>query len=212
MSLRIVFTLLILISVCLIWAAEDPVREYLAKPGVQSYANAVKHLSSLDKEKPESMQAKLNLAYIANFEAKRLMEFALADVDKLSAGERFSLGNMYLGMDKFSEAVRVYDAINQQSPKWSCPWRHKGEALYRLGDYASSAQALEMAIETNEEHYDAYIWYAKALTKLSRYAEAKKAMDKAFTLDAEEEGSHQDEELPEDEIKHLYQEIQDKLK
>lgn len=204
--------ILIILTLSVLIASESPVRAYLSKPSLESYATAVEYLNSLDQEKPEAMQAKLNLAYIANHEARRLMDMAVQNIDKLSPGERFSLANMYLGMDKYPEAIKIYDGINEANPKWSCPWRHKGEAHYKAGDYAASARALESSIETNREHYDAYVWYAKALYKLSRYAEAKKALDTAMELDPEEEDSHFDEELPEDEIEQLYQDILKQLK
>ncbi|HRX76560.1 MAG TPA: tetratricopeptide repeat protein, partial [Candidatus Cloacimonadota bacterium] len=170
--------LLLILSISIIsfgWAELNPIRDYLDQPSMQSFEQAVKHLNSIDTT--ESLQAELNLAYIANYEAMRLMELAMAKADELSAAERFSLANMFLGMDKYAEAIKLYEALNQASPKWSCPWRHKGEAYYKSGNFSASAQALEMAIQTNPEHYDAYIWYAKTLYQLARYEEAMTALN-----------------------------------
>jgi tetratricopeptide (TPR) repeat protein len=68
-----------------------------------------------------------------------------------------------------------------------------------------------MAIQTNPEHYDAYIWYAKTLYQLARYEEAMTALNTALELDDNEEGSHFDEALPDDELQSLYDDLQQKL-
>jgi len=210
---RCYLIILIACACAMIFAADtNPVRAYLDNPGTDAFGAAVQYLAQMDKDSSSSMQTKLNLAYIADYEAKRLMDLALSQEKELKPAERFSLANMFLGREKYAEAIKLYDMLNKESPKWSCPWRHKGEALYKSGDYPAAITSLEMAIETNEEHYDAYIWYAMALSKLERYQEAKTALDTALSLDSEEEGSHFDEEFSDDQLQQLYKDLQDKLK
>jgi tetratricopeptide (TPR) repeat protein len=201
-----------LIPLCAgLFASDNPMNDYLQDPDIRSFKLAVDHLSKLDSQDPESLSAKLNLAYLSNHFAKVIMDLALDNLDLLSPGEKFSLGNLYLNMEKYDEAVMIYNQLNEASPRWSCPWRHKGEALYRSGNFEDAAQALAMSIETNREHYDAYVWYAMALDKLERYPEALQALQTSFSLSAEEEGSHFDEELPESEIEELYKALQQKV-
>ena len=188
-------------------AQESPVTLYLQNQNLETYQQAVNYLLQIDKEENSGMQAKLNLAYISNLEALRLMELAKADIDNLKPGERFALANLYLEMDKYADAISIYNLLNEATPKWSCPWRHKGEALYKSGKYDAAKKSLEMAIETNKEHYDAYLWYAKTLYELKDYKNALSALETAFDLTEEIEDSEYDQVIAEEDINQLYQEL-----
>ncbi|HNX02469.1 MAG TPA: tetratricopeptide repeat protein [Candidatus Cloacimonas sp.] len=188
-------------------AQESPVTLYLQNQTLETYQQAVNYLLQLDKEENSGMQAKLNLAYICNLEALRLMELAKADIDNLKPGERFALANLYLEMDKYADAISIYNLLNEATPKWSCPWRHKGEALFKSGKYDAAKKSLEMAIETNKEHYDAYLWYAKTLYELKDYKNALIALETAFDLTEELEDSEYDQVIAEEDINQLYQEL-----
>ena len=188
-------------------AQESPVTLYLQNQTLETYQQAVNYLLQLDKEENSGMQAKLNLAYISNLEALRLMELAKADIDNLKPGERFALANLYLEMDKYADAISIYNLLNEATPKWSCPWRHKGEALFKSGKYDAAKKSLEMAIETNKEHYDAYLWYAKTLYELKDYKNALSALETAFDLTEELEDSEYDQVIAEEDINQLYQEL-----
>jgi tetratricopeptide (TPR) repeat protein len=196
-----------LLIVVLYCAQESPVTLYLQNQNLETYKQAVNYLIQIDKEGNSGMQAKLNLAYISNLESLRLMELAKADMDNLKPGERFALANLYLEMDKYDDAISIYNLLNETTPKWSCPWRHKGEALYKSGNYDAAKKSLEMAIETNKEHYDAYLWYAKTLYELKDYKNALRALETAFDLTEELEDSEYDQVIPEEEINQLYQEL-----
>ena len=135
------------------------------------------------------------------------MELAKADIDNLKPGERFALANLYLEMDKYADAISIYNLLNEATPKWSCPWRHKGEALFKSGKYDAAKKSLEMAIETNKEHYDAYLWYAKTLYELKDYKNALSALETAFDLTKELEDSEYDQVIAEEDINQLYQEL-----
>ena len=204
---KFTFIMLGLLIVVLYCAQESPVTLYLQNQNLETYQQAVNYLIQIDKEGKSGMQAKLNLAYISNLESLRLMELAKADMDNLKPGERFALANLYLEMDKYDDAISIYNLLNEATPKWSCPWRHKGEALYKSGNYDAAKKSLEMAIETNKEHYDAYLWYAKTLYELKDYKNALRALETAFDLTEELEDSEYDQVIPEEEINQLYQEL-----
>ena len=204
---KFTFIMLWLLIVVLYCAQESPVTLYLQNQNLETYQQAVNYLIQIDKEGKSGMQAKLNLAYISNLESLRLMELAKADMDNLKPGERFALANLYLEMDKYDDAISIYNLLNEATPKWSCPWRHKGEALYKSGNYDAAKKSLEMAIETNKEHYDAYLWYAKTLYELKDYKNALRALETAFDLTEELEDSEYDQVIPEEEINQLYQEL-----
>ncbi len=204
---KFTFIMLWLLIVVLYCAQESPVTLYLQNQNLETYKQAVNYLIQIDKEGNSGMQAKLNLAYISNLESLRLMELAKADMDNLQPGERFALANLYLERDKYDDAISIYNLLNEATPKWSCPWRHKGEALYKSGNYDAAKKSLEMAIETNKEHYDAYLWYAKTLYELKDYKNALRALETAFDLTEELEDSEYDQVIPEEEINQLYQEL-----
>ena len=204
---KFTFIMLGLLIVVLYCAQESPVTLYLQNQNLETYQQAVNYLIQIDKENTSGMQAKLNLAYISNLESLRLMDLAKADMDNLQPGERFALANLYLERDKYDDAITIYNLLNEATPKWSCPWRHKGEALYKSGNYDAAKKSLEMAIETNKEHYDAYLWYAKTLYELKDYKNALRALETAFDLTEELEDSEYDQVIPEEEINQLYQEL-----
>ena len=204
---KFTFIILGLLGFAFYYAQESPVTLYLQNQNLETYQQAVNYLLQIDKEGKSGMQAKLNLAYISNLESLRLMELAKADMDNLKPGECFALANLYLEMDKYDDAIYIYNLLNEATPKWSCPWRHKGEALYKSGKYDAAEKSLEMAIETNKEHYDAYLWYAKTLYELKDYKNALRALETAFDLTEELEDSEYDQVIPEEEINQLYQEL-----
>jgi len=188
-----------------------PLNTYLKNPGVANFSKAVTTLEQAINKGEKVNQSKLHLAYIAGYEADRLMEELIDNADSLAAGERFTLANILLGKEDYSRAIAVYNSLNREFPNWSCPWRHKGEAHYKQGNYNESVKALTESIRTKEDHYDAYIWMAFALNKLERYPEALQNLEIAMTLSPEEEDSD-DEEVSEEDIQKLYQELKNRVK
>ena len=205
---KYVFITLGFLALAFCFAEESPVTLYLQNQNLETFQQAVNYLIKIDQEGESGMQAKLNLAYISNLESLRLLDLAKENLDNLKPGERFALANLFLEMDKYPEAIEIYDLLNEATPLWSCPWRHKGEALYKSGNFESAKIALGKAIETNEEHYDAYIWYAKTLYELKEYKQALTALETAFNLTEENEESEFDMVLSEEELNQLYQELQ----
>jgi len=208
MQMKRIYVLIIGLGLIgMLFASGEAANRYLKNPSIDSFSTAIQQISADYQKDPGNNESQLYLAYIANQEAKRLLDDSMSKLDSLNLGELFFLGNLLLSMDKYPDAVSVYDRINVKNPKWSCPWRHKGEALYKAKDFQAAATSLEKAIETKEDHYDAYVWYAKTLYELKRYQEARTALEKALTLDAEEEDSHFDEVLGEDELQTLYRNL-----
>ena len=208
---KLMLMCLILSMLAFVFAEEaaNPISMYMEKPTTESFAKAVSYIAEQDN-KGEGMGMQLTLAYIANAEVNRIME--LAKTSKLSPGESFSLANLYLSMEKYPEAIAIYNQINTDTPAWSCPWRHKGEALYEMKDYKGAVKSLEQAIETNKEHYDAYIWMAKTLYELKKYKEAKNYLEIAFKLDSAPEHGSSDEAMADKEVQDLYEKIKAKTK
>lgn len=189
----------------------DPVGKYLEKPEVQSFRNAVNALADSLKTSSDLYSAKANLAYIANAETNRLIDELRADEKDLSAGQRFMVANMLLGMDRNAEANELYAGLNKDYPNWSCPWRHRGEANYKMKDYKAAETALIQAIKTKEEHYDAYVWMAMTLREMGRYEEALSNMDIARKI-APEAAESEHEDISAQDFDNLYRELKAKVK
>ncbi len=119
--------------------------------------------------------------------------------DDLQAAQRFQLANIYLTIGRLEESLPHYNYLNDKFANWSCPWRHKGEVYYKLGNWVKAEEAFTKAIETREEHYDAYMWLARAQLKLKKNKEALKTFETAMFYkgkdieDPEEEFSSHEE-------------------
>ncbi|MBM4404289.1 MAG: tetratricopeptide repeat protein [Candidatus Cloacimonetes bacterium] len=212
MKKTLLFLTLALMLVALA-AQEDvnPLRQYLDKPGLETFSKAMEYLTQLQIKAPENRQIEMQAAYFASMEINRILRETKEILAELSAGEQFLLGNILMSLDRLPEAVEIYDRINRDYPNWSCPWRHKGEALYKQKDYKAAVKALEQSIETNKEHYDAYVWAAFALYELKKYKQARKYLEIAFSLQAGEEG-HYDEAIADVKIQELYEKLKQKTK
>ena len=97
--------------------------------------------------------------------------------DSLAPRENFSLANILLDKGEYEKAISYYEKLNKAVPKWSCPWRHKGEAYYKMHKLQEAEKSLKKAIETRKEHYDAYIMLAEVQRDLKKYDEALKTFE-----------------------------------
>ncbi len=145
--------------------------------------------------------ANLNLLLLHYNEMSKAINKLEEISDNLQAAQRFQLANIYLSLGKYDEAIAHYEVLNTNFTDWSCPWRHKGEAYYNLEDWENAEKALEKAIETRVEHYDAYLWLARTQLKLKNNKAALKSFETAMsykgkdTEDPEEEFSSEEEKF-----------------
>ncbi len=196
--------LISLIMVSILIAETNPVSEYVNSPSISTYISAVQYCNASLEKDPSQNNQKVLLANLAVMEANRLVDEISPVKDSLDAGGKFQFANLMLAIKNYPEAIGIYQQINTDVPAWSCPWRHKGEAYYRMGNFKDASIAFEHAIETNKEHYDAYIWLAKAQYELKKYKAALQNLEIALTLNPEAEESP-DEAISEDSIKALHE-------
>lgn len=209
---NLIIVLILSLSSVLIFAqGQNPVNAYLSNPGNAAFEAAVQSLCDGISEGENPSRSKIYLLYVLNIESERLIDELMVTVDSLAASDRFTIGNVLMGMEKLDQAVAVYDAINRDFPNWSCPWRHKGEAYYKMGEYEEAVVSLTQAIATNENHVDAYIWMAYALNELGMYEQALTNLERALSLSPDDGGEHQDEEIPQEQIQALLQELRDRV-
>ena len=198
-----ILMLVMLLSAAILMAQDDAFSAYQKNPTEETFAAAQAELGAQLNEDEANAQARIMLGWLYIMETDRQLAWFEEHSDELQPGQRFGWANLLLGMGRYDEAIAQYEKLNEASPKWSCPWRHRGEALYSSGHFAKAEEALAMAIETRVEHYDAYVWMAKAQHAQGKDKDALATLETGFTYlgkDIEDPA----EELDDAEVKELY--------
>jgi tetratricopeptide (TPR) repeat protein len=138
------------------------------------------------------------LSYLLLMELHRYVDEI--EYEKLENRHRFSYANLLLELGKYKESITVYEKLNEASPNWSCPWRHKGEAYYKMRQFAKAEIALKKAIETRAEHFDAYIWLAKVQKEMGKNKEALKTFNTGISYKGKDIEDPEEEIHPLDEM------------
>jgi tetratricopeptide (TPR) repeat protein len=102
-------------------------------------------------------------------------------LDDLSNKNKFSYANILLELKQYDESIAIYKMLNEKTPKWSCPWRHRGEAYWKKKDYDNALMCSKKAIETRETHYDAYVQLAGIENEMGRCKDALATIEKGLT-------------------------------
>jgi len=160
--------------------AKSPFSVYI---GEKTPENFLKAFNEYESQRADTMSygATVFLAYIQMMEMERNLEILEAGLDKLTPKNQFSYANMLLGLERYDKAIAIYNMLNESSPKWSCPWRHKGEALWKTKQYDAAVKSLQMAIQTRETHYDAYVMLSEVQREMGQNAEALATLEKGLT-------------------------------
>jgi tetratricopeptide (TPR) repeat protein len=169
---------------------------YLKDRTTENFLKAFEHYKSIMADTAD-YSAAVVLAYMGLIELEKNLEILEENKDELTNKNMFSYANILLELERYDEAIPLYEILNEESPKWSCPWRHKGEALWKQGELADAVMALNMAIETRQTHYDAYVMLAEVYNDLD---ECKKALE---TLETGLTYYGKDIEDPEKEISNI---------
>ena len=172
---------------------QDPYRVYVAENTYENFKNAMDHFyGNIDKDNNDGA-SHMMAAYVLVAELGKQLDYLDENVDSLAPGQKFGYANLLLSLNMFDESIEVYNKINEAAPKWSCPWRHKGEAYFKSGKLEQAEVALKKAIETRKEHYDAYIMLADVQDEMGKYEEALETFNTGLSYkgkdieDAEEE-------------------------
>jgi len=182
--MKIILTVIIVLSVALCWANDDqkemsPLQQYFAEQSSENFLTAYNSLSTqIAKGETDSS---VSLAMLLFYEMENQLKTAEKIITDMNPGQKFQYANLLLALNRFEESVEIYNMLNTASPKWSCPWRHKGEAYFQMNKLEEAEEALLMAIETREEHFDAYVMLADVQTAMKRYDDALKTLELGFT-------------------------------
>ncbi len=160
----------------------------------ENFSNAFDYYNDILKKYPDNADAKIKLVYMFSILKHKYTNQLKADLDSLSIREKFQLANILLDSGNYDDALKIYDELNKKVPKWSCPWRHKGEAYFKMKKYQQAEDALKKAIEIRKEHYDAYIMLADVQKNMGKYKEALKTFETGLSYKGK------DIENPENEV------------
>jgi tetratricopeptide (TPR) repeat protein len=180
-------------------SAKDPslFSIFLNDRTTENFVKAFEHYESLRADSA-NYSATVVLAYLSLIELEKNLGLLEENMDELSNKNMFSYANILLEMEEYDEAIAIYEVLNEKSPKWSCPWRHKGEAMWKKGDLDGAVTALDKAIETRETHYDAYVMLAEVYRDKDDCEKALKTLETGLTYygkdieDPEKEVSNKD--------------------
>lgn len=153
----------------------SPLQVYLADKTTDNFLAAYNAYTAQMKD-TVNYGALTTLAWLNVFELDKALETLKANEASLSNMNKFQYANILLELGRNEDAIALYAQINEKNPKWSCPWRHKGEAYFKMKDYPAAETALLKAIETRKEHYDAYIWLAETYRDWGQYDKGLKAI------------------------------------
>ncbi len=176
----------------------DDLANYLENQNHENFAKAVEQFKN-----NEDYSANAMISYLHLMELHRNFDILEENLDSLNTRTKFMFGNMLLEVGEYEKSVAVYNKINEDSPNWSCPFRHKGEALMAMNLYSEAEIITKKAIELRENHFDAYIQLAEIQKEMGNYEIALKTLEKGLTY---AEFDHEDE-VSDEEVETLKNEI-----
>ncbi|MDD4858370.1 MAG: hypothetical protein PHD74_09740, partial [Candidatus Krumholzibacteria bacterium] len=150
---------------------ESPFQIYSKDQTPENFVSAYNAYNAQVKDSAD-YSAVAMLAWLNYYELDRNLEMLKSHAGDLKNMQKFQYANILLELARYDEAIPLYEQLNAASPKWSCPWRHKGTALWKKGQLEEAVKALNMAIETRKTHYDAYVILAQVYNDMKEYKKA----------------------------------------
>ncbi|MDP8209414.1 MAG: tetratricopeptide repeat protein [Candidatus Stygibacter australis] len=179
----------------------DEYQKYQTDPTLENFKSALDYYSTLDNE-----TGKLLTAYLYYSELEKALDELGSEPDSLTMKTKFNYANLLLDLGRYDECIPIYESLNAESPVWACPWRHKGEALWKSGNLDDAEAALKQSIEVRENHYDAYVMLAHVLLEQGKAQEALTTLERGMQYGAENPEYSENEEF-EAEVKALHDEL-----
>ena len=206
---KIIFSIIVVVLVTLLLAEEHNENElfmiYQQDQTFENFQKAIEHYNS-NSENAEDCNSAFMLSYLYVMELDNNLEILKDNLDSLNTRTKFSYANLLLELGKLDESIAIYEKLNEDVPKWSCPWRHKGEALMKQQNYKDAEIATIQAIETREDHFDAYIQLARIQKELGEYDAALQTLKNGMQYkdaDLEDEVTNEEVELLKVELEQL---------
>ena len=209
---KIVLMVLFIVLVSILFAGDgkhdnsefEHFNNYKNEQNAENFNTAINHYF----QNENNYSSNLMLSYLCFMELEKNLEVLELNLDSLTTRTKFSYANLLLELGKLDESIVIYDKLNEDVPKWSCPWRHKGEVLMKQNKLAEAETATLMAIETREDHFDAYVQLANIQKDMKKYEEALKSLNKGLSYYS----TDPEEEVTDEEVMKLKSELKELLK
>ncbi|MGI8500804.1 MAG: tetratricopeptide repeat protein [Hassallia sp.] len=116
---------------------------------------------------------------------------SLAIIHKINSNnaiELYKQANTLYELQRYKDALVVYEKAIDLKPKYAQGWNGQGKTLYELKQYKEALTAYDKAIQIQPDYLSAWSGRGFVLEKLQRYSEAIASFDKALEL----ENNHSD--------------------
>lgn len=174
----------------------------------QRYASATLALQALkDLNKPESKTMTLAFSPIRNQISKvkdkqkgLLLKIfmgliliggsivaSVAIIQKINSNnaiELYNQANTLYELQRYKDALVVYEKAVDIKPKYAKGWNGQGKTLYELKQYKEALAVYDKAIQIQPDYLEAWSGRGFVLQKLQRYNEAIASFDKALQLES----------------------------
>ena len=171
--------------------------EYIENPNQNTFISGINEYYKDVSSNPDNFQLQIMIANLLKMEIDRIVENLTDNKSTIDNRIQFQLANLLLELKDYDLAINIYEKLNTDFPKWSCAFRHKGEAYFKKGELKNAEIALKDAIRTRIEHYDAYIMLADVQKEMGKYSEAYATFNTGMSYKGK------DIEDPEEEISSL---------
>ena len=207
---RIILIFILLALGIMLFAETDSLSvfdKYQKDPSIENCKMVLEYYNNKLSQNGKDYESTLVLSYVYLNELDKKLDVLQGAKDSLAIGMQFQLANLYLSIGRYSEAITLYERINTKTPNWSCPWRHKGEALWKSNELDKAIVSLNKAIETNKDHFDAYVMLAKVYKAKSDYKQALATLEAGLQIQGQQ--NEESESIDTAEISALHDELID---
>jgi tetratricopeptide (TPR) repeat protein len=104
-------------------------------------------------------------------------------INSNNATELSRQANTLYELQRYQDALTVYEKAVNIRPDYAPAWNGKGKNLYELKQYKESLAAYDKAIQLQSDYLEAWSGRGFVLGKLQRYQEAIASFDKALQLE-----------------------------
>jgi tetratricopeptide (TPR) repeat protein/tRNA A-37 threonylcarbamoyl transferase component Bud32 len=108
--------------------------------------------------------------------------FMINRINNTNAVELYNQGNTLIQLQRYEEALAVYEKAGEIKPNYPQAWYGQGKALFQLKKYPEALLAYDKAIQIQPNYLEAWSNRGFVLVSLKRYSEALAAFDKALQL------------------------------
>ncbi|MBD2387694.1 serine/threonine-protein kinase [Cylindrospermum sp. FACHB-282] len=108
--------------------------------------------------------------------------FIVKHINNNNATELYKQGNTFLDLQRYQDALAVYEKAVNLKPNYVQGWNGQGKALFELKKYPEALVAYDKAIQIQPDYLEAWSGRGFCLANLQRYSEAIASFDRAIQL------------------------------